>query len=180
MLNKILLRKIKFPLSLRGAFSFCHSCESGNPSSLSLRGAFPHVIARERSDRSNLTLSGFSLIELMVAVTILAMAIFGIFQAYSVGFMGMADARDRTVATNYAQEAMEDIKNKPFEKIVIGGEITTIENKEEGKFSISTNVKNEIIDITERTDLQRVITTVSWKNRKGETKEVKLEMLVYG
>jgi len=148
-INKILSKKIKSPLSLRGA-----------------------------KRRSNL--SGFSLIELMVAVGILAMAIFGIFQAYSAGFMGMVDARNVTVATNYAREAMEEIKNKPFEKIVIGGEITTIENKEEGKFSISTNVKNEIIDTTERTDLQRVITTVSWKNRKGETKEVKLEMLVYG
>jgi prepilin-type N-terminal cleavage/methylation domain-containing protein len=36
---------------------------------------------------------GFSLIELMVAVVILVMAIFGIFHAYSTGFMGMADAR---------------------------------------------------------------------------------------
>jgi hypothetical protein len=32
----------------------------------------------------------------MVAVAILAIAILGIFHAYSVGFMGMADARDRT------------------------------------------------------------------------------------
>jgi len=45
-----------------------------------------------------LSKKGFSLIELMVAVAILAMAIFGIFHAYSVGFMGMADARERTVA----------------------------------------------------------------------------------
>ena len=82
MSNRILFKKIKF--------------------SLPLRGAFPHVIARERSDRNNL--SGFSLIELMVAVTILAMAILGIFLAFSTGFQGMADARDRTVATNYIQE----------------------------------------------------------------------------
>jgi Tfp pilus assembly protein PilV len=57
------------------------------------------------------------MIELMVAVAILAMAILGILQAYSVGFMGMADARDRTVATNYAQEKMEEIKNKSFDNI---------------------------------------------------------------
>jgi len=64
-----------------------------------------------------LSKEGFSLIELMVAVAILALVIFGIFQAYSTGFMGMADARDRTVATNYAREAMEDIKNMDFEYI---------------------------------------------------------------
>ncbi|GAG73805.1 unnamed protein product [marine sediment metagenome] len=34
---------------------------------------------------------GFSLIELMIAAVILAIALLGIFHAYSVGFMGMAD-----------------------------------------------------------------------------------------
>jgi prepilin-type N-terminal cleavage/methylation domain-containing protein len=126
MLNKILLRKIKFPLSLRGAFFFCHSRlsavpaqagESGNPSSPSLRGDLSYVIARERSDRSNLNLKGFSLIELMVAVVILSIAIFGIFLAFSTGFQGMADARDRTVAINYIQKTLEEYKNTPFNKI---------------------------------------------------------------
>src|SRR4030065_2328931 len=101
-INRILFKKIKFPLSLRifpfchSRSPFCHSRESGNPS--------PHI-ARERSDRNNLNYSGFSLIELMVAVTILALVIFGIFLAFTTGFQGMADARDRTVATNYAREA---------------------------------------------------------------------------
>jgi len=123
---------------------------------------------------------GFSLIELMVAVAILALAIFGIFQAYSTGFMGMADARDITVATNYAREAMEEIKNKTFEIIEISEGTRTPIDDEKGKFSILATVQNEIIDTAEKTDLQRVITTVSWENRKGETKEVKLDMLVYG
>ncbi|MCG2791747.1 MAG: prepilin-type N-terminal cleavage/methylation domain-containing protein, partial [Actinomycetia bacterium] len=61
---------------------------------------------------------GFSLIELMVAVVILAIAILGIYQAYSVSFTGMTDARDRTVATNYVREAMEGIKNMDFDKII--------------------------------------------------------------
>ena len=80
MLNKILLRKIKFPLSLRGA-----------------------------KQRSNL--KGFSLIELMVALAILGIAALGIFQAYTVGFQSMTDAKDRTVATNIAQKKLEEVKN---------------------------------------------------------------------
>jgi len=156
MLNKKSLRKIKNLLSLRGAKQACPCVNKGS------------------------NLNGVSLIELMIAVGILVMAIFGIFHTYSVSFMGMADARDITVATNYAREAMEEIKNKTFEIIEISEGTRTPIDDEKGKFSILATVQNEIIDTAEKTDLQRVITTVSWKNRKGETKEVKLEMLVYG
>ena len=98
---------------------------------MSLRGA---------KQRSNL--NGFSLIELMVAVVILTLAILGIFQAYSVSFMGMADARDRTVATNYAREAMEDIKNDS--SLVYNGYAYIDDIGDEGKYHIEVNVTNSI------------------------------------
>jgi prepilin-type N-terminal cleavage/methylation domain-containing protein len=162
MLNKILLRKIKFPLSLRGAFSFCHSRESGNPSSLSLRGA---------KQRSNL--KGFSLIELMVALAILAMVSLGIFKAYTTSFQVMADAKDRTVAINYAQQRMEFIKNNTS--------LINTEYKfeaypdEERKYYLVVDVTSDPTDIS----LNRVTTNVSWSDRNGKKKEVELEMLVY-
>jgi len=118
-----------------------------------------------------LSKKGFSLIELMVAVVILAIAVLGIFLAFSSAWMGMAVGRDITVATNYARGEMETIKNKPFK---------TLSTEEpppdyKGKFSISTKITNEIIKGVERNDLKRVTTTVNWENR-----EVKLEMLIYG
>lgn len=118
-----------------------------------------------------LSKKGFSLIELMVAVIILAIAVLGIFLAFSSAWKGMAVGRDITVATNYARGEMEAIKNKPFETLSTGE--TPPDYK--GKFSISTNIINEIIEEKAITDLKRVITTVSWENR-----EVKLEMLIYG
>jgi prepilin-type N-terminal cleavage/methylation domain-containing protein len=160
MLNKILLRKIKFPLSLRGAFSFCHSRESGNPSSLSLRGA---------KQRSNL--KGFSLIELMVALAILAMVSLGIFKAYTTSFQVMADAKDRTVAINYAQQRMEFIKNNTS---LINTEYNFDETKE-GKYYLVVHVTSDPTDIS----LNRVTTNVSWSDRNNKPKEVELEMLVY-
>ena len=162
-INKILSKKMKYSLSLRGLFFFCHSRESGNPSSPSLRGA---------KRRGNL--SGFSLIELMVAVVILAMAIFGIFQAYSVGFMGMADARDRTVATNYIQETIEDYKNMDFNQVK-SKPITLIPNT---KFSRGAYVLNlEVID--EVVTLKKVITQVRWIDRKGNIKTEKASTILY-
>jgi len=140
MLNKISLRRIKSFLSLRGA-----------------------------KRRSNLNFSGFSLIELMVAVVILVMVIFGIFLAFTTGFQGMADARDRTVATNYLQKAMEDVKNMDFEKIS-----TTTKNFTDGnkQFRIDMNL------IEESETFKKVYTIVSWKDRNGEIKTVDGSMTI--
>jgi len=162
-INKIFLKKIKFPLSLRGLFPFCHSRESGNPSSLSLRG---------EKRRSNL--SGFSLIELMVAAAILAIALLGIFQAYSVGFMGMADARDRTVATNYLREMIEDFKNMDFNKVK-DEPITLIPGTKfhRGSIVLDLEKKDNIVN------LKKVITQVRWIDRKGEIKIEEASTILY-
>jgi len=179
-INKIFSKKIKSPLSLRGLFPFshsrfpfchsrfpfCHSRESGNPS--------PPVIAREQSNRSNLNSSGFSLIELMVAVVILALAIFGIFHAYSVGFMGMADARDRTVATNYLREAIEDFKNMNFNKVK-DEPITLIPDTKfhRGSIVLDLEKKGEVVT------LKKVITQVRWMDRKGNIKTEEASTILY-
>ena len=123
------------------------------------------MLLRGAKQRSNH--KGFSLLELMVAVAILAIAILGIFQAYSISFMVMAVARDRTVATNYAREAMEDIKNDS--SLVYNG-YTFI--GDEGKFHIEVNVTNSIGG---EKYLYYVITTVSWEEEKHK---VKLETLI--
>lgn len=112
---------------------------------------------------------GFSLIELMVAITILVMAIFGIFHAYSVSFMGMADARARTVATNYAREAMEDIKNMDFGEIKPQGSSVTVNGI----------TYNRQVIVQENPNIKRVITTVTWKDRNGKQKIVETDMLVH-
>lgn len=111
---------------------------------------------------------GFSLIELMVAVTILAIAVLGIFRAYSVGFMGIADARDRTVATNYAREAMEDMKNMDFEKI-------TTQFRD---YIDDTKFEREII-VQPSINLKKITTNIYWKDRNENTKTVGIDMLIY-
>lgn len=158
-INKILSKKIQFHMSLRGLFPFCHSRESGNPSSLSLRGT---------KQRSNL--SGFSLIELMVAVIILAIAILGIFLAFSNAWMGMADARDRTVATNYVQEILEDIKNTLFEKIHSESTSQIGDTKFYRSISLNPIINPNIKEVTAQ---------VTWTNWKDSVKSVEASTLIY-
>jgi len=121
-----------------------------------------------------LSKQGFSLIELMVAVAILAMAIFGIFHAYSVGFMGMADARDRTVATNYLQQTIEDFKNMNFNQVQ-NESITPIPGT---KFSRGTYVLN-LEEIDNVVTLKKVISQVRWIDRKGNIKTEKASTIIY-
>jgi len=122
---------------------------------------------------------GFSLIELMVAAAILALAIFGIFQAYSTGFLGMFDARDRTVATNYVQEKMEELKNADFDAVVDEASSQIV-----GDIKFSRNVNVEYIDgrtnliVAGPTNLKRVNTTVNWTDRNGVVKKVESSVLL--
>ena len=112
---------------------------------------------------------GLTLIELMVAVVILAIAVLGIFLAFSSTWMGMANARDRTVATNYAREAMENVKNMDFELVThvnlgasepIGAKFTRV-----------------IVVTEESANLKKIDTKVFWTNRQSQ--EVSVETSMY-
>ncbi|MCJ7785140.1 MAG: type II secretion system GspH family protein, partial [Desulfobacterales bacterium] len=120
-----------------------------------------------------LSKKGFSLIELMVALAILGIAALGIFQAFTVGFQSMADAKYRTVATNIAQEKLEEVKNSvkvayPYYSIgyqELNGKTFTI--------IVATKVPPP------KPNLEQVYVTVSWHDRQGNEKNVQLETLVY-
>jgi len=116
-----------------------------------------------------LSQKGFSLIELMVAVVILVIAVLGIFLAFSNSWMGMADARDRTIAINYAQEILEDIKNTSFEKIK-NGPFPIGDIKFSGSIILNPNINPNIKEVT---------ALITWKNRRGSDKNVEASTLIY-
>jgi len=122
---------------------------------------------------------GFSLIELMVAAAILSLAIFGIFQAYSTGFLGMFDARDRTIATNYVQEKMEELKNTDFDTVIDEASSQIV-----GDIKFSRYVNMDFIDgstnliVAGPTNLKRVTVSVNWTDRNGTPKKVESSVLL--
>jgi len=121
-----------------------------------------------------LSQKGFSLIELMVAVVILAMVIFGIFLAFSTGFRGMADARDRTEAVNYIQKTLEEYKNTPFNKI-IDKPMSLID----GTKFLSGSIVINISETGKETRLKKIITQVKWPDRNGDIKIEEASTLIY-
>jgi len=84
--------------------------------------------------------------------------------------MGMANARDRTVATNYAREEMEDIKNMDFD--LITNENLGVAEIIEGKFNRVVTV------IDEHNNLKKITTRVFWNDRSGKTINVETNMLI--
>ncbi|MCI0597781.1 type II secretion system GspH family protein [Candidatus Parcubacteria bacterium] len=69
------------------------------------QGYAPHGVTR------SVSLTGFTLVETMVAITVLAIALVGPFIAVQTALQGSYVARDQLVATHLAQEAAEYIRS---------------------------------------------------------------------
>ena len=118
-----------------------------------------------------LSKKGFTLIEIMVALAILAIAALGIFTAYTTSFQAMADAKYRTVATNIAQKKLEEIKNS----VSVAYPYYSIETQEVNEKTYTIVMATNSIE----DNLEQVYVTVSWKDRNGNEKNVQLETLIY-
>ena len=104
---------------------------------------------------------GFTLIEIITAITIMAVGILSILALFPVGFAASRRAADLTTAALYAQEKMEEIKMKGFANAdSFNGETET-----QGIFTrtvLVTNVSGY------NGNLKEITVTVDWTER-GKT-----------
>ncbi|MDD5600826.1 MAG: hypothetical protein PHC87_03630, partial [Actinomycetota bacterium] len=96
-------------------------------------------------------------------VAILALAAFGIFQAFTTGFMSMAESRERTEAVNYVRQALEEIKNMDFDKI-------RPENLDfKKKYILGSDKYQRAVIVNEISNNQKEVkVVVYWDGRDGE------------
>lgn len=89
---------------------------------------------------------GVSLIELLIAFTILAIVVLGFNAMFLSGFKGIRVARDYSIASNLARQEMEKVKNTAYSGIddLHGTNGITVEAivGEDGKTVTVTKVQN--------------------------------------
>ncbi len=83
---------------------------------------------------------GFSLIEVMIALTILAVGLLGIAVLQVTAVKGNAWANEAVIATQYAQDQMEIFHRSAFDNVVSSSSITAGTPKQPNFASIPTDV----------------------------------------
>lgn len=109
---------------------------------------------------------GFSLIEIMVAMTFLGIGLLAVAQMVPLGMAGVVQARLRTNATQAAQEKVDELRGEDFTSAALtAGDYT----EDTGDY----NLQWTIADDTPVPGIKRVEVTASWEHWSG-TKTVDL------
>ena len=109
---------------------------------------------------------GFTLLEILLAILLLAIGVVVLSQAWSVGLLASTDVENVDLASNIAQAKMEEIKNTSFASLASSGPTA------DAQFSNF----NTTVAVT-GTDPKQVVVTVAW-NAKGGSTNVALTTLV--
>jgi len=106
------------------------------------------------------TCNGFTLIEVMIAITIIAIALVVILHSYGLGVSMANESQDFSLATLLAQRKMAEIELEGFPKV--GGE--------EGDFGEAYPgfTWRETVIETPIEDLRKVTLTISWDEKNLE------------
>jgi len=110
--------------------------------------------------------NGFTLIEIMIAILILVIALFGVAGVTVSVIKGNAFGKEVTSATTLAQDKMEELKNTAYGSIASGGDTDSIYAR---TWAVTSD--SPIAGTT------TIVVTVSW-NRGGNTHNVTLRTIV--
>jgi len=117
---------------------------------------------------------GFTLIEITIALLILAVGLVGILTLFPVGFDAAGRAGNITVATFLAQGVMEDLKREGYDSTTIEAALSETQHR---SFSNYPNYRGEIGANQEGPNYRQVIVRVYWP--AGGPNEQNLELITY-
>ena len=105
-------------------------------------------------------MKGFTLIEILIALVILAVSIVFIVGLFANALVASVDAENTTIAMNLAQGRMEEIRNLDFD--------TEIVNEAKAVVSGFAGFQREVAVTEPETDLKQVTVTVYWAYKDDE------------
>ena len=109
--------------------------------------------------------SGFTLLEILLTLVLLAVGVTALSQAFSTGMLASTDIENVDLAMNIAQAKMEEFKNTSFASLSSSG---STGDANFPNFNVTVSVTG--------TDLKQIDVTVSW-NAQGGSPTVKLTSL---
>jgi len=108
---------------------------------------------------------GFSLLELIIAIAVLAVGLVGVLQIFPIGLRASQRAGMMTKASFLAQNKIEDVKLAGFDAITELPPKMPLSGKD-GDFEWTIKIDNLSLEGVESSDdMRKVIVTVTWPER---------------
>lgn len=107
--------------------------------------------------------AGFTLVEIIVAITVVAVGLLGVFQVLSTTVVTNADGRNRSLATRYAMQRLEEVRNTPF--IALTSQSAT-QDSYLWALSRDATWERRVTTPVGTTNLRAVLVTVRWTSGK--------------
>ncbi|MFQ5656384.1 MAG: prepilin-type N-terminal cleavage/methylation domain-containing protein [Candidatus Methylomirabilales bacterium] len=104
---------------------------------------------------------GLTLVEVLIASALLAVALIGIMGAFPTAYVDVVASGGESKATAYAQQKIEELKNQPF----IPGPLTANDTPEAG-FTRNWTI-TQVAGTTAPNRLARINVTVTWNGSAG-------------
>ena len=122
----------------------------------------PHPVVPQRIGRD----AGFTLVEMMVALVLFGVGVMALAQSLPNGLSVRDKARRMTVATNLAQETVEQLRNLPFnDASLAAGQHTHPDNPVDGAYRCRWVVQDGI----PVPDMKRIVVTVSFPTSTADS-----------
>jgi type IV pilus assembly protein PilV len=117
---------------------------------------------KTRKKNINKKPSGFTLIEVMIALVILATGLLALMTMQIVAIRANAFSSEMTYASMLAQSRLEQIRNMTYANITPGTVTDTVSASDATK-GTAYDVETKVEDNTPATDMKTVTLTVNWK-----------------
>jgi len=126
-----------------------------------------HLVSSiEKSELTRMNQRAFSLLELIIAIAVLAIGLVGVLQIFPIGLRASQRAGMMTKAAFLAQNKMEDVKLAGFDAIITLPPKIPLSGRD-GDFDWKIDIEEPELDGVTSNDIRKLTVIVSWLERNA-------------